>query len=172
MFVNIRSIVREHVHELLKRTFEPGKKCVKMQGPVFAKKNREQFANKFANVFANSRSLVFAKVWHNKLACLRGSPRATSEVDGDLWACPVCWAGATKRFGKRTGSSTQRRARRRTGSGRDGDFESDVTPLRRYVSPPPTPHSGDLRVTVTGSQFLWSSAATGCSLAAMDGGGV
>ena len=52
--------------------------------------------------------------WHNELACLKGSPQATSENDGDLWACPACWAEATKRFTMRA------RKRRRLDSAAGG----------------------------------------------------
>ena len=57
--------------------------------------------------------------WHYELTCLRGSPRATSENDGDFWARPACWVGAKKRFGKRArkhpaaGAARSKRGRRR-----------------------------------------------------------
>ena len=52
------------------------------------------------------------------------------------------------------------------GGGRCGGHEAGVTVilramLRRYVSHPLPSHSGDLRVTVTGSQFLWPDRKTG-----------
>ena len=79
-----------------------------------------------------SQSRQLSRTWRirktTKLRCIFGGhplgvAKSTSENDGDdLWACPECWAGATKRFVKRArkhpaagtaGAARSKRGRRR-----------------------------------------------------------